>query len=487
MLYFTYTYSDPMMQPDFKIKPLNKTSEERLKKIRNRFSKAFDKTKFPINRTSLIQNDSSTPSTSINTKSSDNNDSIITILSTDVNNVSTFPYENKSNSIIELDNTSTDNNNSSEYSSKKQKINTPLKNQSNSQTKLKSILKDSSIISDEKLSDSVYSINQEAFERAQKAVAEREYYIPLNDNSESILNADDSTSINDSKRSISEDLETKIFKKFKAFKKRKNMTLMPSSSSFDDSKSISSKQATARRRSTFGQRGKRASGIGNGYSVNAEVINEVKSAVEGGVMNTSWYNRPKSELTDISLENLNTRRPHPKNIINEKKKSELMELIVKYQEEDRSYNRAQKKDKEIDSTLNNLIQFSAKITNLDVDQIPKLVKSLPDSNLDQDLLNTLDTNCESIYSTSKVLKTNRNLSIDQYLSYFAKNTTFFVDVCNLESNMLASKLEVSHSIANQALAKVSSTFESRNRNNLSATDPQFLLKELSNSLRKTTI
>ncbi|OMJ15740.1 hypothetical protein AYI70_g7057 [Smittium culicis] len=450
MLYFTYTYSSPMMQPDFKIKPLNKTSEERLKKIRNRFSKAFDKAKFPINHTSLIQNDFSIHSTQTNIKSSDNNDSILTIHSANVINAC-ISSENLNISNKDSDYTSNESKISSEASNKIQKTNSTQENQPNSQTKLKSILKDSSIISDEKLSDSIYSINQEAFERAQKAVAEREFYIPLNDNSESIQKTDGSTSINDSKRTISDDLETQIFKKFKAFKKRKNMTLMPSS------------------------------------SFNAEVINEVKSAVEGGVMNTSWYNRPKSELTDTSLENLNTRRPHPKNIINEKKKSELMELIVKYQEEDRSYNRAQKKDKEIDSTLNNLIQFSTKITNLDVDQIPKLVKALPDYNLDHDLLNTLDTNCETAYLSSKVLKENQNLSIDEYLSYFAKNTNFFVDVCNLESNKLASKLEVTHSIADQALAKVSSTFESRNRNNLSAADPQFLLKELSNSLRKTFI
>ncbi|PVV02531.1 hypothetical protein BB560_003018 [Smittium megazygosporum] len=108
------------------------------------------------------------------------------------------------------------------------------------------------------------SIERESphFQKAQKAIAQREFF--ANIKTEETAGTDKISKLvfnpSEKRKSVSE-TELKIIKRLKAANRKKNKTINP-----NQLVKASKSHAPPRRRSTFGVRGKRASGIGNGYT-----------------------------------------------------------------------------------------------------------------------------------------------------------------------------------------------------------------------------
>ncbi|PVU99886.1 hypothetical protein BB559_000316 [Furculomyces boomerangus] len=290
-------------------------------------------------------------------------------------------------------------------------------------------------------------------ERAQNAVAKREFSSNqtinnpfLNINSQE--SKPDKANLNKRKQDFQSSSDT--IKRIKSIRKRKNQTLAMNHNVLNQNSKTSFKAQAARRRSTFGLRGKRASGIGSGYSAcpheeiqtmylykhispeapepvrlrqllswcvqrapkpkapavfqenNAvssiykkaldEIIYEVQAAIEGGVMTTSWYNRNKSS-SELVNERINKKKPHPNNTTNEKRRTELIEVLVKLQEEERGLQTVEYKAKEMLSNIKSLLPSQLKDSeNPKLDNIPVDNQQIQLMNNNRELQNVIEWN-----------------------------------------------------------------------------------------------
>ncbi|OLY83065.1 hypothetical protein AYI68_g2806 [Smittium mucronatum] len=164
-----------------------------------------------------------------------------------------------------------------------------------------------------------------------------------------------------------------------------------------------------------------------------------------------------------------------------------MELITKYQEEDRSFVRAYKKSRDIDNKLGVLMDLHSTINDSDFEKIRILIKNNRQLDGNKELAESLDFDSNQILARYSAFKSNSKLSLEDFVDFFAQETEFFVDSLKSSSNSLVSKLDTSQCLAEQAVSKISKSFQSRSVNSLSTCDPQLLLKELSFSLKKSSI
>ncbi|OLY83066.1 hypothetical protein AYI68_g2807 [Smittium mucronatum] len=234
-----------MIGPDFKIQRPSKSAEERILRLKNRFSRAHIKQQ-EITNVALIDNDRISHSDPSNLDST---------LSTSVPKESFQSIEIPSNPVPTalIPTTDITPKESTIVAAEESSSNSPIKNINIDFSKPKSILKESTISTIE-LDDSLFTESQIRFERAQKALVSREFSEPqVINTSLSIIPSNQSIS-DQQKRKQENFLEARILKNYNAFKKRKNMTLMPNSSSLSESSSSSFKDTSTRRRSTFGQR-----------------------------------------------------------------------------------------------------------------------------------------------------------------------------------------------------------------------------------------
>ncbi|PVU93828.1 hypothetical protein BB561_003008 [Smittium simulii] len=385
-------------------------------------------------------------------------------------------------------------------------------------------------------------LDSDRFKKAQKALAQREFYVSNSNKPPELLT----------------DNLSKIICKPNDKLSQKT-----------DKKSL----AAPRRRSTFGVRGKRASGIGNGFAASPheaietiflyrhvspetpeplrlrqllswcvqrnnkpnipleleynknilslaenalkEVIGELKAAIEGGVLTTSWYNRPKTDAETLlenqspddlnSYQNLKTK--HPQNISNEKRKAELIEQIVTLQEENRKFNKIKDFSASITTNLNSMVKKDLKdslteyLSKNELNFTAK--KNLPESDLVTLPALTIKTDSEiqdwypdiikyksayqhslpEYYKTIYGHETNHEL-----LESLSLKTQPFVDNLALDANDIQSHILSTSDLAEYSKSVVCKTFMSKNMD-ISSTfsDPRSLLLELSSSLQNTSI